>query len=304
MRYFSFFTAGSRYEAECQRLGRSIGAAYGSFQKQSTNAQILFPHSHIVMKVDIDDAWPLCGGNYAPESWEAATRFTAFAMRGFQQHFNAYPSGFLNPQPAIYLDCDAFLWSMPDWSFLGDCDVACHVRNGEMLNGTTYLSGSLACFRVIDRYCELIQAYPACANEQTKLAQAVREGQNDGWLKFREIPPELCYIHDMAGFESVMAATWDNARPVIEHLQASREFRPIGQNKASLARRKSRVQLAEEHLKENETAYAILGITETATDEQIRDAFRANAKLCHPDASRKGIAIHGPEINYVRDKLG
>lgn len=183
--YTAFFTRGTLYESEAERLRVSL-------------AQLGLEHD--IRAIDS------LGG------WQANSGYTATHIRNVQRD---HPD-----RTIVQLDADAVVWQYP-WIFdeleAKGVDIAVHYRQGhELLNGTIWLAPTDAARKVIERYESLVrEAGNNCHNEQKMLAAAIEE-MGDA-LKVEKLSAGYCYIfdimkNDLAKGECV----------TIEHLQASR----------------------------------------------------------------------------------
>jgi len=49
--------------------------------------------------------------------------------------------------------------------------------------------------------------------------------------------------------------------------------------------------------------YEVLGVSKTATDEEIKRAFRKLAKTYHPDNKQTGDEAKFKEVSYIENRL-
>ena len=162
--------------------------------------------------------------------WAANARYTATHILNMM---DAYPD-----RPIIQLNADAFIWQYPELFERGlDCDAAaCRMPWGQLANGTIYLSPTASARALIREYAALVRANPKLADEQLMLDHAIRNLA--GSLLFFSLPLEYCWIDDLH------RKYQPTAKPIIEHLQASRERHPS----EARQRRRARVDVIKRHL--------------------------------------------------------
>lgn len=121
-------------------------------------------------------------------------------------------------RPIVYLDADAIVWKQPillDTLNPSNCDIAAHRRaNGELLNGTLWLSNSPACRNLIRDYRARVLASPGERNEQRHLDLAIKAADS---LRVIDLPASYCYIACPALMPHI-----EDEDLVVEHFQASR----------------------------------------------------------------------------------
>ncbi len=186
--YTAFYTRNTFYEQEAERLRDSLDK---------------FGLPHDIRPVD------------SQGDWIANTKLTATHIVTM---LKAYPD-----RPVVQLDADAFIHRRPDLFEDGlDCDVAVHYRQGhELLNGTVYFAPTAGAKMVAEKYLEIIQANPGCANEQTCLDAATKELSD--LIKLYKLPAGYTFIADIMRNDRA-----EGEEIVIEHLQASRQARGTG----------------------------------------------------------------------------
>lgn len=197
--YCCFYTAGTFYEKEAERL-----------------IETLRRHNLEHYAEPITDLG----------SWRANTGFTASFLLSLLDRFPH--------RPVVYLDADAFVWSYPalfDTLPETGADIAAHYRGteGELLNGTLWLSGSRGCRLICETYRDKVKAGRNAHNEQRCLQEAITELCPD-FATVYKLPPSYAWIHD------IMANDLNGEEPVIEHLQASRQAHNNGALPARLRR--------------------------------------------------------------------
>lgn len=189
MRIITYYTAGTPYERECERLLASA-------------LRLKLP----VLAVAVNDQG----------SWHANTAQKVEVLRANRDEYEG---------ALLYVDSDAVLWADPRpiaRQAIADHDIAMHrYRGAEWLTGTMVIADTAEAREVLDAWSR----YNAVCRDR---GEKKRGGQRNlaTVLEYREscrvaeLPPELCYIFDL----SRSHYPWVK-RPIVEHLQASRENR-------------------------------------------------------------------------------
>ncbi|HEV7689826.1 MAG TPA: putative nucleotide-diphospho-sugar transferase [Hyphomonadaceae bacterium] len=172
---------------------------------------------------------PLSLTTFAPGSWLDIVRLKA----GFLLDKRRSERG-----PLLYVDVDAVIHSDP-WALLTavDGDVAFAVfADGKARSGTMYFADTEGALRFIEDWIQRLQNAPG-AWDQHPLDDIVREQKTGAQLGYRVagLSPSLCYIFDKAEKTGAVGH-----RPVIEHLQASRDVKSRGRD--DQLRREQRVR--------------------------------------------------------------
>ncbi|WP_299197463.1 putative nucleotide-diphospho-sugar transferase [uncultured Amphritea sp.] len=145
-----------------------------------------------------------------PSDWKSATDLKPKIVLEQLEQFQ---------EPVLYLDVDAFVHENLDQYFADkDCDIAVNYlrkKTGEeeLLSGTVYFAYSEKVLSLVRAWKEVGENNPLL-NDQQALQQAVQEFEDE--LKVYRLSAAFTYIFDRV-YEDVK-------RPVIEHLQASREI--------------------------------------------------------------------------------
>ena len=148
----------------------------------------------------------------------------------------------------LFVDADTVIHEDPfpaleDDEQLGDCDIAVHHFQGrECCSGTVWMPwntlrtglGDSLLKRWIELNEQATDSNTPIRQPQTLLAQAL--GEAAGELEIGELPASHCYIFDLS------KQAYPNAKPVIEHLQASRDYRTDRQIDCPNGPRAARIQ--------------------------------------------------------------
>ena len=138
----------------------------------------------------------------------------------------------------LSLDADAVVHRDPIEYLLGlDCDVACGRLGDELLPGTLWLAPNDAVRRFLARWDRLNERQGGL-DDRENFRQALNSSEG---LRALSLPPEYCWIFDL----SERRYGPRSKGPVIEQLQASREFRNPGEDSAPLRRRRARLAMME-----------------------------------------------------------
>ncbi|SEQ91925.1 Nucleotide-diphospho-sugar transferase [Amphritea atlantica] len=122
-------------------------------------------------------------------------------------------------EPVLYIDADAFVHeNMEEYFNDIKCDMAVNVINKkdgseELLSGTIYFDYSSKVIEFVKLWMRLIEENPSLIDQQN-LQKAVEE--YDHGLKIHRLSAAYTYIFDRQYV--------DVDKPIIEHLQASREI--------------------------------------------------------------------------------
>jgi len=190
------YHAGGAYAAEADRLKRSL-------------ERLGLPHA-ICPLPDLGD-------------WKANAHLRPTFLKRMRREF---------PEKALLsVDADCVFHGDPTAVLFGDgiadCDIAFHSfrRRGpegpsEILPGTLLLRPTPAIDELLERWEQINAARPALADRHNfswalRLDLRSRSGQA---LRIAELPAELCWIFDLS------AKAYGRRQPIIEHLQASRQF--------------------------------------------------------------------------------
>ena len=184
----SFYTEGTGYEQEADRLRKSLEALD-----------------------DVEwfiDSVPNLG------SWEKNASYKANFMRDMLDKFQ---------RPVVWVDADAVVHSYPALFDEIEADIAAHyltwnefgrVMEGGLRSGTLYLEPTEATNKLIKQWLENNQLKPNVSFPQSNLHDAVEQTPE---LRVYKLPREYCCIVGWAEHYHITA--------VVEHFQASRKFR-------------------------------------------------------------------------------
>jgi hypothetical protein len=147
--------------------------------------------------------------------WASNASLTAdFCLKMIQKHAG---------RPVVYLDADAVVRKYPQRFYeLDGVDIAAHWVNGNVFaNGTVYFGDRPLAMHIAERYRTLVNQHGGRhPNEQLLLEAAIKEHV---LYRVERLPSAYCYIHDICN------AKLADDEIVIEHLQASREWRGHGE---------------------------------------------------------------------------
>lgn len=154
-------------------------------------------------------------------SWQRNTQYKAHVIHDRLQD---YPGRRL-----LYLDVDAVMVQPPRLLDKIKEDVAAvhFADTKELLSGTFYLSGSLACLQLVKRWIAINEQYPEKlpngrdAWDQRTLAMAIDEMTAAKRLTFRELPQGYTYITELT------PRRIKNLQPVILHTRGAKRFKNI-----------------------------------------------------------------------------
>jgi hypothetical protein len=187
--YVAYFTAGNGYAREADELCHSLDN-YGL--------------DHVVQ----------LAANLG--SWAANTSHKPTFVRDMMMRHDG--------RPLVYLDADArvrrrpVLFEQLGVGSRGDYDVAVHYFRGEQLaSGTIWFAPTARAWALVRRWETYCRANPSVWDQQC-LQDVIAQDPPPG-LKVYRLPPEYCFIFDLS------RQMFPNARPVVEHLQASRRLR-------------------------------------------------------------------------------
>lgn len=123
-------------------------------------------------------------------------------------HFLACVLGIWPNRRLVYLDIDARIREYPQLFDEIDADIGVHYRNGSLLSGTIYLSGSRECKSIVHRWLKEQEQHPTEWDQ--KVLQRVLTAEDSVY----KLPGSYTKIFDKM-----------NDQPVIEHMQASRRYK-------------------------------------------------------------------------------
>ena len=148
-------------------------------------------------------------------TWQKNTRYKAQFVK---QMLLKYPNYRL-----LYVDCDAVFNQTPELFKDYKADVAVrwqdfNYRKNECLSGTIYLENNLKTRMLCEKWISYNDNDPSPERnlEQTNLDKAI---QSTVGLITKNLPEEYTFIFDS------MRRIYPNAKPVIEHYQASRKYK-------------------------------------------------------------------------------
>jgi hypothetical protein len=111
----------------------------------------------------------------------------------------------------LYVDADAVIHKIPDFSILGDADIGLHYKDGkELLSGTIMLRNNKETHHLLREWIEEQFKHPRTWDQKTLVTVLKRLN-----VVVKDLPREYCQIFD----------TMRGPNPVIEHFQASRRFK-------------------------------------------------------------------------------
>lgn len=142
--------------------------------------------------------------------------------------------------PLLYTDVDAYFHRDP-WPILeqhSNCDCAAFIKpDGELLSGTVLFNDTLAARRLIDEWAQR-QRRLNTTWDQRVLQEIILEDEakpiEEREYRFHRLSPCMTYIFDGIGFDYLYRG------PIVEHLQASREFST--KKRGHLGRRHARLK--------------------------------------------------------------
>ncbi|TWF57155.1 putative nucleotide-diphospho-sugar transferase [Neorhizobium alkalisoli] len=204
-----FYTAGTRYEREAQRLAASV-------QK-------------LGLPLDLEAIEP-------GQGWLDNVRAKPHVLKRIRQRLRG---------PLFYVDVDAILHSDP-WPYLrgygGDAVIGTHVA-GEVLSGSLLLHDTAGAHELLDQWIVEQQRQPE-AWDQHALKAVVHRSYREksvNKLDIQYLPASMIAIFDQTYNPPIT--------PVVEHLQASREEKQEGeQGRQNAERRRARVEAIENEL--------------------------------------------------------
>lgn len=116
----------------------------------------------------------------------------------------------------VWTDADSVINAEPLLFYELDCDIAFHRFKGkELLSGTVYFKNTPNTIKLLHKWIEINNLYPQ-QFDQKNLDLAVSCIEN---LKIYTLPPEYVCIFDLS------RDYYGGMNPVIEHFQASRQYR-------------------------------------------------------------------------------
>lgn len=151
-------------------------------------------------------------------NWQANTRFKAeFMLDMLDKH---------KGKNLLYVDVDAIIHAPPVLFKNYNCDIAVRWqdfrwRKQECLSGTIYMANN----DKTRKLCKIWRDTNTKEGSQTKrleqwnLGNAIEQMKKSDGLIDKNLPPEYTFIFD------IMKKIYPNAKPIIEHFQASRRFR-------------------------------------------------------------------------------
>lgn len=145
-------------------------------------------------------------------SWQKNTQYKAVFL---QEILNKYPD-----RAVVYLDADAVVQQYPQLFDELDCDFAVHhydnkkLPTPELLSGTLYFGPTEKAKMLVKLWIETNKKFPEIW-DQKNLDTTVQQMPT---LKLVELPPSYCLIFDLMK---------DQGPAVIEHFQASRQFKKL-----------------------------------------------------------------------------
>ncbi len=119
-------------------------------------------------------------------------------------------------RPLLYLDADAYVHADPLPALRDlDCDLAVHYRaDTELISATIWLRPGPAVLSVLKLWAEMNER-PTPRLEQVNLQRALEQVPD---CRVHRLGPEYCWMVD------VSEKTYGRREPIIEQLQASRDF--------------------------------------------------------------------------------
>lgn len=139
----------------------------------------------------------------------------------------------------LYVDADAYIHRDPWFYFetMEPCDIGVHyLGNTRLQSGTIYLPDKGEHTDLILRdWIEADRRMPETIVQPQKVLEAVLDNLR-GRIRVARLPSQFCWIVDISDQH------YDKNRPIIEHLQASREYRLPGQPSGLLPGRRKRIK--------------------------------------------------------------